>query len=246
MHIASDLHQHSDKRRGPDTRLRPTEADVLLLAGDIDYVERVAERYARWPYDVLYVMGNHDIYHRLHEPAVARAIAATRGSRVKLLERSTVTYGTVRFHGCCLWTDFALVGDLADVMALNEMHGADYRCLRRADGQLLKPTDIRREHLLTVDWLQRSLARPFVGKHVVLSHHAPHRRSLNRAYGVNWASASFASDLSALMKPVSLWAHGHVHDFVDYKVKRCRVVCNAAGSAARPNDLFMSDFVVEI
>jgi predicted phosphodiesterase len=246
LHIASDLHLHKDKSLRPDARFRPTDASVLVLAGDIDYVERVARRYAHWPYDVLYVMGNHDLYHLPYETAVARAMSSTQSGRVRMLERSTATYDSVRFHGCCLWTDFSLVGDVADVMALHAENGADYRCLRRADGKLLIPADILAEHRSAVRWLERSLAQPFDGKHVVISHHAPHRRSLNAAYGINWTSASFASDLSGLMKRVSLWVHGHVHDFVDYKVNRCRIVCNAAGSVEKPNKTFMPDFVVEV
>ncbi|ANB74902.1 hypothetical protein AYM40_20850 [Paraburkholderia phytofirmans OLGA172] len=246
LHIVSDLHQHSSRDAGPDPRVTPVDADVLILAGDIDFVEKVADRYGEWPYDVLYVRGNHDTYFRPYERAISTAAIRMETGRVRMLERRVVFYPKIRIVGCCLWTDFELVGNVEDVIVLNRELGADFRCLMRADGRSVTPEDLRVEHRSSLEWLQNTLREPFNGVNVVVSHHAPHRRSLNPAYGVTWSSASFASDLSATMRHVSLWVHGHVHSFVDFKFKRCRVVCNAAGSTARPNPDFVSDFVVEI
>lgn len=246
LHVVSDLHQHSSVNVGPDARVTPINADVLILAGDIDFVEKIAARYGEWPYDVLYVRGNHDTYFRPYEYAVSNASAQMETGRVRMLERRVISYPKIRILGCCLWTDFALVGDIEDVLMLNRELAADFRCLRRTDGRLITPEDLQAEHRSSLEWLCKSLREPFDGVSVVVSHHAPHRRSLNPAYGINWSSASFASDLSAVMRHVVLWVHGHVHSFVDYKVKGCRVVCNAAGSLARPNPDFISNFTVEI
>ncbi len=217
-----------------------------MLAGDVDYLEKLPVRFERWPYDVLYVRGNHDLYFRPYERSISNALSRTTSGRLRFLERHVASYDGVRVVGCCLWTDFELVDFLDDVLLLNAAHGADYRCLRRSDGRLLSPSCVRAEHLTSVRWLEKTLHEPFDGKTIVVSHHAPHRRSLDPSYGLNWTSAAFASDLTRLLRRAKVWIHGHTHATRDYKIEGCRVLCNAAGSKCRPNRSFIPDLVIDI
>lgn len=43
-------------------------------------------------------------------------------------------------------------------------------------------------------------------------------------------SAAFASDLDAMVSKADLWVHGHIHDSMDYRLGKARVVCNWRGS----------------
>jgi hypothetical protein len=165
---------------------------------------------------------------------------------VKLLERSEMVLAGVRVLGCCLWTDFSLMGCVEDAMLLAQYFGPDYRYLRRADGKLITPEDTKREHHLTVDWLSRTLARPFNGSTVVVTHHAPHIRSLRRSRGLNRLSSGFASNLLHLTKQTDVWIHGHVHHTCDYRLGRCRVLCNPAGTTRCPNPFFDPAWVIDI
>lgn len=252
LHIVSDLHMHRAHDFRPDGRVRPLAADALILAGDIDRIERAGQRYADWPYDVLYVRGNHDTYnHRApylasYEYAISNAIGSARGTRVKILERERVIYPGVRVLGCCLWTDFCLLGRPTDARTLAAFSGSDYKATVRADGKRLTPDGTAFEHRLAVEWLGRELMLPFNGATVVVTHHAPHPRSLDPQYGITSFSAAFASDLTPLMRRVSLWVHGHIHRSSDYKVRGCRVVCNPAGSLQRPNPHFDPNLVVTV
>ncbi|SPB17803.1 phosphoesterase [Caballeronia novacaledonica] len=247
LQIASDLHLEITKpdgeKYGP---LRHAASDVLILAGDIDRIDRVHERFLNWPTPVLYVRGNHDSFFTAYEAEIGRLANATTNSRFTFLERSVWARDGVRVIGCCLWTDFALLGRPDDAMLLAQLGGADYRCLRRTDGRRLIPEDTCFEHNLTVKWLTRELTKPFDGKTVVVTHHAPHVRSLDRRFGRQRFDSAFASDLSGLAKFAHLWIHGHVHHSCDYKVKRCRVVCNPAGTPQRRNPEFLPTLVVEI
>lgn len=246
LQIASDLHLErcglEVNRYGP---LCYAPSDVLVLAGDIDRVDKVRERFADWPCPVLYVRGNHDSFFTSYEQGISRAVLQSRDAQFRLLERQVATFDKVRVLGCCLWTDFALLGRVDDALVLAKYAGADYRCLRRADGTLLNPEDIQLEHRLTVEWLERQLNAPHAGATIVVTHHAPHIRSLDLRYGRNRFDAAFASDLSALTKRVNLWIHGHVHNSCDYKLNRCRVVCNPAGRAERPNPHFEPRLVID-
>ena len=42
-------------------------------------------------------------------------------------------------------------------------------------------------------------------------------------------SPAFASDLEHLVQQCDLWLHGHVHDALDYRIGRARVVANPGG-----------------
>jgi predicted phosphodiesterase len=247
LQIASDLHlEHQNcyaTRHGP---LCYAPSDVLVLAGDIDRIDKVCDRFADWPCPVLYVRGNHDSFFTSYEHGISHAVELSKDGRFKLLERNVVAFNGVRVLGCCLWTDFALLGRIEDALLLAKYSSADYRCLRRADGALLSPEDIQFEHRLTAAWLERELQVPFGGITVVVTHHAPHIRSLDARYGRNRFDASFASDLSVLTKKVNLWIHGHVHNSCDYRLNRCRVVCNPAGHPTRPNPHFNPRLVVDI
>ncbi|MGF6505764.1 metallophosphoesterase [Paraburkholderia sp. 32] len=247
LHIVSDLHMHHMCDSKPDARVQPLDADVLILAGDIDRIEHVQQRYAAWPYDVVYVRGNHDTYFACYEYAISKAVeAAQETARFKILERRSVTYSDVRILGCCLWTDFCLLGRPEDALVLNAFSGSDYKATVRTDGKRLTPEDTALEHRLSVEWLDRTLKERFTGATVVVTHHAPHERSLDPQYGVNSFSTAFASDLSRLMRRVSLWIHGHIHYSSDYKVKGCRIICNPAGPASNPNPRFSPDLIVTV
>lgn len=247
VQIASDLHlecrDYTTARHGP---LRYASADALILAGDIDRIDRVRERFSDWPCPVLYVRGNHDSFFTSYESGIGRLAMQSDGKRFRLLEREVVTYIDTRVLGCCLWTDFALLGRPEDALLLAKYAGADYRYLRRADGTLLNPEDTQFEHRLTVEWLLRQLELSYQGRTVVVTHHAPHIRSLDPRFGRSRFDAAFASDLSFLTKRVNLWIHGHTHNSCDYKINQCRVVCNPAGHPEKPNPRFNPALIIDI
>jgi Icc-related predicted phosphoesterase len=83
------------------------------------------------------------------------------------------------------------------------------------------------------EWLAESLAQPFEGRTVVVSHHCPHPNSIAAKCVDSPANLAVASDLSALIlgNPISLWCHGHTHCSLDHLVGGTRIVCNPRGYA---------------
>lgn len=118
----------------------------------------------------------------------------------------------------------------------------------------LTPEETAAIHVEQRAWLQKKLAEPFDGPTVVVTHHAPHRGSVDRRYAENGLSPAFVSDLPEAMFEVPvLWVHGHVHHNFDYRVGKCRVVCNPRGHfrgwpghLEAENEAFDPAFVVEI
>ena len=232
IRILSDLHlEHS--HRHPPFALPAADADVVVLAGDIDNGTRAIDwAEATFPgRTVLYVPGNHEYYDAdLHTAAAALRARARSSANVRLLDNDEQVIGGVRFLGSTLWTDFALVGrQHADhAMAESLKYVVDFRKIHVGD-DFLTPQQTIDLHLDAVGFLQERLERPFAGKTVVITHHAPHPNSVHPRWTGNPVNAAFVSDLTRLMGKPVLWFHGHTHDSFDFTVQGTRVLANPMG-----------------
>src|SRR5581483_10369997 len=94
-------------------------------------------------------------------------------------------------------------------------------------------------------WLERKLYEPFGGRTVVITHFAPHPKSIAPAYTGHPANPGFVLDLSPLMGRAALWIHGHTHTAFDYEVKGTRVVCNPRGYPGEPTG-FRADLTLDL
>ncbi|QCP50073.1 metallophosphoesterase [Trinickia violacea] len=273
IRVLSDLHLECDE---PEV-IAHAGADLVVLAGDIhNHAEGL--RWAAETFDaqvpVVYVPGNHEYYDgEFGALEAAMRDAAQCVDNVHYLNNGALIDpdGRWRVLGTTLWTDFALFGatddERAQSIAAAEKVMLDFRGLIQVawpgtgtDATMISagvprdftPADTLALHRHARAWLEAELAKPFSGKTIVVTHHAPHRLSLAARYANDLASAGFISDLQALVRePVALWIHGHTHTAFDYTVNGTRVVCNPRGYVDRrtrrlENPDFAWDKVVEI
>lgn len=148
IQIASDLHLEFLERRFPDYRIvEPTDADVLVIAGDIHQHGRAIAAFADWQVPVIYVHGNHEAYHLRYDEAVSSLRAAAAASNVRYLECDQYVQNGVRFLGCCLWTDYALYpDDKPEAMQAAERCLYDHRLISTDEG-LFTARDAEAEHI---------------------------------------------------------------------------------------------------
>lgn len=235
--ILSDLHldsSHYDIPKGLDF-------DAIILAGDLcDSGPHGAAWLARPEFNqgkpVLYVPGNHELYSYSIPATMLGMKTHAEGTPVHILNRSELILGNIRFLGCTLWTNWQLkIGEGSDpARAMREarLYMMDYRCITPTDNDFvfLKPEDTLAFHEQDMAWLRAHLEQPFEGRTVVITHHPPHRKSLDEKYSKDWCSPAFVSDLpDATFRGVDLWVHGHTHTRFDYQVGQCRVICNPRG-----------------
>jgi predicted phosphodiesterase len=232
IQLLSDLHlEHS--HRHPPLVLPSTDADVVVLAGDIDNGTRAID-WAEQTFPgrtVLYVPGNHEYYDAELRPAATALKARARlSATVRLLDNDEIVLDGVRFLGSTLWTDFALLGaqNADEAMAQSLKHVVDFRKIRTGR-DFLTPQQTVDLHREAADFLQNRLAQPFPGKTVVITHHAPHPNSVHARWAGNPVNAAFVSDLTRMMGKSVLWFHGHTHDSFDFTVHGTRVVANPMG-----------------
>lgn len=221
----------------------PAQAEGVILAGDIangaDGLRWARETFRRLP--IVYVPGNHEFYGgEIAETArEMRAVAEKEG--IFLLNNTMAVIGGTRFLGAMLWTDFRLyAGDdeseLMWAMVAAQRGVPDFDgCIRcYADGceVAITPRIAAGWHARSRDWLAAELARPYSGRTVVVTHHAPSARSVPPEYAGDALTPAYASDLESLVPRADIWIHGHMHQSCDYRLGDCRVLCNPRGYEA--------------
>lgn len=264
IQIASDLHLDLlPKLEGEEPSfIEATDADVLVLAGDIHDGYQGIRRFSNWKpgTEIIYVAGNHEYYGHVYKAKQGQMQVCAAEASVHFLERNAIVINGVRFLGATLWTDYRLFEPkYAQLLVMDEAKERlnDHRLIRLDKGAF-SPLDALAIHTSTKRWLMEELEKPFDGKTVVVTHHGPHPQSVHQKYRDDLLSAAFVSDLGGLLNGADLWIHGHVHDSFDYQVGRCRVVANPAGyvlnrrtiktmdEAVLENTQFNPSLVVEI
>ncbi len=252
VQILSDLHLEMGSGTPAEVAaenhlaLAVSGADVVVLAGDIAAgAEAIPWAAAEWPdRPVLYVLGNHEFYGRDVASVIADCReAAARTDNVHFLEHDGITIDGVRFLGTTFWTDFNLFGN---VRAGEKAAGSlmtDFRVIHDPETGILTPERTRQWHQESLAWLKGELAA-CSGPAVVITHHAPHRRSDH--FGTT-ASAGFVSHLPDLLYDYAprLWIHGHTHGRDNYCVGPTRVVSNQYGYAGETTG-FDPGFTVDV
>jgi predicted phosphodiesterase len=245
LHVVSDLHAGFRAFDPPDT-----DADVLVLAGDVDVGLRGMELAKAWARGrpVLYVAGNHEFYGEALPRHLRKLEEAAEGSTVHFLENREVVLGGVRFLGCTLWTDFELFGERAVSAAAAQGVMNDFRKIRVEPGyRRLTPSDVMAMHRRSLRWLTERLDAPFAGPTVVVTHAAPGLRSVRPSRRRDPLTAAYASDLEWMMDGrAALWIHGHTHFCCDYEVGGTRVLSNQRGYPGEDTGAFDPALVVEV
>jgi len=246
LHILADLHLEFGDFRLPDT-----DADVLVLAGDIHTKERsipwLLEQAAGKP--VIYVLGNHEYYGKAYPKLLNTMRKETTGTNIHILENGSIEIDGVTFLGCTLWTDFKLMGNPMLAAYEAKQIVTDFRRIRVSPRySKLTPGDVVSIHRNSLNWLKSSVERSD-HKAVIVTHHAPSLRSVPDCFKADIVTAAFASDLDGFVEEsgAKLWIHGHMHASSDYLIGKTRVICNPRGYA--PDDFnpeFNPELVVEV
>ncbi|TNF95949.1 MAG: hypothetical protein EP297_11205 [Gammaproteobacteria bacterium] len=263
IQILSDLHneflRHS--RQNPkhkwDGSIPETDADIIVLAGDIDTgtqgVEWAIGESGRLEKPIVYVMGNHEFYTNEYFSLKKKIAQRCHDTDVHCLDCSLFFMGDVRFIGATLWTDYK--SDARTPQDLAMFHAAktlaDHHVITFDSGdaeKIFQPFDALTIHKDELDWLEEQLARKFNGKTVVVTHHGPHQVCQHPRFPVNELTGAFHSDLSSLIddNDIDIWIYGHTHANLDVVVSDTRIIANQAGYPGENVPSFNAGLVIEI
>lgn len=223
IQIISDIHLEFGDFDLPDEN-----CDVLIAAGDIGVGLEGLEWLITLDIPVVYVAGNHEFWgYDMHE-LQDEFIAMSKGSNVRFLEKKSVVINGVRFLGCTLWTDFNKCDDEEMMEDLQSIMN-DFRYII-SNNAPITPEHLIKTNLSCVKWLERELSKDHDGPTIVVTHHAPTKKSW-AADPDDYLKFAYCNNLESLLKDndVKLWVHGHIHHSSDYTKHGTRIVCNPRG-----------------
>ena len=263
IQLLSDLHneflRNGKRREGHhwSGSIPDTDADVIVLAGDIDVgvlgAEWAVSESERLGKSILYLLGNHEFY-RYEYYSVKEDIARIcKDTLVQYLGPGVFVQDDVRILGTTLWTDYDAYDVVPREQSMRYIDNCltDHRLVEIAGGSQVErftPQHALDIHKRELGWLNDQLSQGFDGKTVVVTHHGPHHVCQHPAFPMSEMSGAFHSDLSGLIEgnDIAVWAFGHTHANVDEVVANTRIVSNQAGYPGEDVEGFDSSFVIEL
>jgi len=240
LQLLSDLHLETESFEP----VPAPDAELLVLAGDIDSTWAGFERFRGWPVPMVLIAGNHEFDGReiTQTWSALRELCDELSITLMECESRTVVDAQgrrVRLVGTTRWCDFGLFG--ASQLERSMRAGNYFMRVMRStlNGEPFGPDAVRASALACRAWLERELHGPRYGcdATVVITHFAPSVRSADPRYGHQAGTASFCNADDDLLPHADLWIHGHLHCRHDYRVAHptgsTRVVSNARGHSVR-------------
>lgn len=240
LQIYSDLHLEF-------ARFEPasTEANVVILAGDID----IKTRGVKWANEtfqtpVIYACGNHE-YYRGHIEHTLRKMKDAAAPHVHVLENEALILNQTRFLVTTGWTDYSSTGDIAAAKSIAWEWMNDFTVIRKdANYRRLRPDDLIAKSKAAYAWLSEELDKPFNGKTIVVTHHSPVLDHVSDDLPAHLIAA-YANNWPELVGKADIWIYGHTHIAADFFKRGCRIVSNPRGYPGQLTG-FDPDFLVEI
>ena len=230
-----------------------TDADLIILAGDIDVgikgVEWAIEESNILNVPIIYVAGNHEYYGSEYYSTLKKMRDTASGTNVHFLENKEILFEDIRILGCTLWTDYNVVPHLDAPQVMNECAYAlnDHSVIRIGDDGYFTPEHASKIHSESVKWLRSKLNEKTEARAtVVVTHHGPSSLCQHINYPVTAISAAFHSNLNELVSKANCWVYGHTHSNLDVMVGNCRLVSNQPGYPSEDIFDFNANKVIEI
>lgn len=245
VQVLSDIHTEMPAYNlENEQRYYDTDADLIIVAGDIAKSNSVVKNlYSLFPgKTVVFVAGNHEHYttgrtikedidliryqvKQINEYGLMEAIFLENDMTILNIKGVDI-----RLIGGTLWTDFNLFHDAKNDSLRVKNALNDYYVIKGEDGQKLKPEETLSRHRNTRNFIFNELLKEFDGPTIVVTHHLPSLRAVDKIYKKEKVSAGFASNLDDLLSMnATLWCSGHTHTSVKFKEGNTLFVCNPEG-----------------
>jgi len=226
LRILNDLHLEFGNLDVPE--LPEDNETVLILAGDIhtgtnatDFIATLLTRFAH----VVYILGNHEFYHNdMTSVRLFWQQTMKYHHNLHVLDPGTLELEGLRIIGATLWTG---TNDPQLNMFMN-----DFACIH-LNGKVLTTEATRELFLIDLDYIRAELEKPFEGKTIVVTHHAPIEECVRPRWIGHFLNPCFHSRLNFLFHDydIDMWIHGHMHDTVDIQYEGTHIYANPRGYA---------------
>lgn len=246
IQIISDLHQEFGI-----SELCFDNADLVIFVGDTNLgtkgIEWIRSKIKNIP--VIYILGNHEYYKGSYPKTLNKIKSAAENTNIHVLEDSFLDIEDIRFHGCTLWTDFALFGNSIEAGMYCQPKMNDYKMIKRDPSySKMRTVDTFKIHQFSKHWLNESLENSTKEKNIVVTHHAPSLLSVPDNFKNDLLTSAYASNLDDFITKhqPDFWFHGHIHTPCRYSIGKTKVICNPHGYLDEPYNGYDREMIIEI
>jgi Icc-related predicted phosphoesterase len=259
LRVMSDLHLEFGFLDLP--KIEGEEDMILVLAGDIGlaskpstYLDFIVDSCHRHKY-VIWLFGNHEYYYTAFDIAmhdVGEAIGNYGLENLFVFQEPTlINLGGIDFVIGTMWADFDMDRS-ARFYAQSSMN--DYRLIDLSHTDpftKLSASDTQQEFHKTISKFDKFFKEiDFSNPVVVVTHHAPSKKSISECYAGSPLNPAYASDLDNDIEEcfkADIWIHGHMHNSNRYTIGNTLVVSNPRGYVGEEtNDGFDPNLVIDL
>ena len=254
LQIASDIHLEFYD----DPKLRDfidaTDADVLLLCGDIgppylgSYDKFLAECSQAYSHVVI-IAGNHE-YYQFKNPdkwTIERTDMEINNIVAKYTNVTYLNNSSYKLNdeyiilGTILWTNIPKHMHIEAQMSMN-----DYRYIYTESSKAI-PSITSSLHDTNIKWLRKELEQNSDRKIIIMTHHLPSYKMINKKfkdYPLNCCFANADDDVLSGSN-VKFCFSGHSHSNTDVVINDCRCIINPHGYRGE-NPGFIKNLVISL
>jgi predicted phosphodiesterase len=235
IHFWSDI--HSEFLKTDIEQFLDIKGDVLVLAGDIgdpsserykQFITRLSNNFNQ----IFLIAGNHEYYQDLDQLLFTLEFDQVKTMievenemnifckslpNVKFLQKETYMYRDVLFMGCTLWSS-CNTSDTSLTKYIN-----DFRKIPNMSFE--KFNKLHTDHS---EWLRNKLSESKDIKKIVITHHIPTFKLMDKKYKDHPLNSFFYSELDFINK-ADFWICGHSHTANSIKINNCLCVLNPLG-----------------
>ena len=197
---------------------------------------------------VIYILGNHEYYKGSYPKTLNKIKYAAENTNIRVLEDFFLDIEDIRFHGCTLWTDFALFGNSVEAGMYCQPKMNDYKMIKRDPSySKMRTVDTFKIHQFSKHWLNESLENSTKEKNIVVTHHAPSLLSVPDNFKNDLLTSAYASNLDDFITKhqPDFWIHGHIHAPSRYSIGKTEVICNPHGYLDDPDNGYDRELIIE-
>ena len=195
------------------------DIDVLFIAGDIithiedkKIMDNLFKLLENLSYEVFVVLGNHEYYGLNFTDTKAYEDIFKPYQTIHLLRNNNMVWKGVNLIGTTLWTParFTISCYMNDIRFVKDVHLAEEK------------------YYDNLKFIEQAYDKS--KKNIVITHHAPSKKSTAGKYLYNTMNKFFVNDIDEnLIGKYDYWLHGHTHDVFKYEIGKCKIICNPVG-----------------
>ncbi len=249
--LISDLHlEYEENKNYLAENLVPAQGDILILAGDITYIDRIDNDYEKTLFKyfsdnyekVFYLLGNSEFFGLSNLKLYDKEVYESIYSNFFIVNNKSIQIENINFIFTTLWTQLR-----PENMMIISKSVPDYQMIRYGE-ENFNPFINNELNQKAINFIETEIAKSDK-TNVVITHHAPSQHCANDEYDSTQLGDAFFNDLDDMIlnSNIAYWLYGHTHFNKELLIGQTLIISNQMGLAKYKEYLgFNPEFILEL